>query len=345
MSERKLRPIMQVRRRQVDLSPPTQGSLESLADEKRQFRESLLLQETSEQYKEWVLWADQLIEVEMRRFNVEPEILEGRDAFFSEAEVMSPHERTVALHQPFVDATIFRPDAMQREMGDSTILRRTNIIHERIHHHSFASFDFLHSEDTAIAVKGRFALGVNARMDTDDFTNYFTPIFEAVTEEMAMDLMLQQCDADPELKQLADDDNIFSERVNRASEVYTPGSDIVEQDFYITYVQIMNLIYKAISDVQGESVSDIKDRWRRSLFTGEMMHMRDVERVFGPGSLRFLGALGLGFKKGVSAADQAIVVGEYFLTQDHTVHEQLARQFLKEDELQRWLAANTKNNY
>ncbi len=60
---------------------------------------------------------------------------------------------------------------------------------------------------------------------------------------------------------------------------------------YDKYIEILEIIVKRISDTKGESEDDVWKRFKRGIFTGEMMHLRDIEKIYGKGALRVLDIL------------------------------------------------------
>jgi len=51
---------------------------------------------------------------------------------------------------------------------------------------------------------------------------------------------------------------------------------------------ILNKIIEKVAQKKNQKQEKVWKRFKKSLFTGEMMHLRDVERVFGKNSLRLL---------------------------------------------------------
>jgi D-mannonate dehydratase len=48
----------------------------------------------------------------------------------------------------------------------------------------------------------------------------------------------------------------------------------------------MDSILQRLAERSGESVEAVWERFQRHHFSGNMMHLRDIERAFGPGTLR-----------------------------------------------------------
>ena len=61
---------------------------------------------------------------------------------------------------------------------------------------------------------------------------------------------------------------------------------------YTTFWDIVKKIIDKIAIVTGSEFETILDDYIRAQFTGEMMHLRDIERLYGKGSLQVLALLG-----------------------------------------------------
>ncbi len=57
---------------------------------------------------------------------------------------------------------------------------------------------------------------------------------------------------------------------------------------YPIQIKIIEKIIKKIAEVKNEAEEEVWKRFKIGEFTGNMMHLRDVEKAYGPGSLRIL---------------------------------------------------------
>ncbi|EKE11047.1 MAG: hypothetical protein ACD_15C00150G0002 [uncultured bacterium] len=95
--------------------------------------------------------------------------------------------------------------------------------------------------------------------------------------------------------------------------------------------ELINLIVGKISDVKREKGKDIYARFEKGLFTGEMMHLRDVEKVFGKHSLRILGSWDSTDKGGdPDKVDRYRKIYKFFATDDEGEREKLRQELLPE---------------
>lgn len=103
---------------------------------------------------------------------------------------------------------------------------------------------------------------------------------------------------------------------------------------YVAYRNIWYLIANKISERTRESIGEINSRYQRSLFTGEMMHLREIEEIFGKDALRVLAALG--FREAEVGARQQVrdtkklddMVLHFFQSQDSKEKKELAEEIL-----------------
>lgn len=69
--------------------------------------------------------------------------------------------------------------------------------------------------------------------------------------------------------------------------------------------------------------------------TGEMMHLRDVERVFGPGALRMLAAAYSGTRD-LESSEVDEKLFRYFETDDKNEQDEIANDILNDRELEEY---------
>ena len=103
---------------------------------------------------------------------------------------------------------------------------------------------------------------------------------------------------------------------------------------YVPYRNVWYLIANKISEETGKSVGKVNARYQRGLFTGEMMHLREIEEIFGKDALRVLAALG--FRETGAEARQQLrdtkklddMVLHFFQSKDPNEKEELAEEIL-----------------
>lgn len=132
----------------------------------------------------------------------------------------------------------------------------------------------------------------------------------------------------------------FNEGVLVLTEIYimTSFADELEESFGFTMEQINGPIYgyhdnqglvihlaSKIAEYRDEETIDSLERIMRGQFTGEMMHLRDIEEIFGKGSLKVLARFGY---RGMENVDNLIL--DYFHTDNPQERAVLKKKILKE---------------
>jgi hypothetical protein len=97
---------------------------------------------------------------------------------------------------------------------------------------------------------------------------------------------------------------------------------VVNNPTYIVEIGILDAIINRIAEVNSEDEQIVWKRIKRGLFTGEMMHLRQIERVYGKGSLEILANLKM------DDLEQMKKAIEYFKTTDYSRRAELSEQLL-----------------
>jgi len=99
---------------------------------------------------------------------------------------------------------------------------------------------------------------------------------------------------------------------------------------FTNYKKLLIEIMHKIAKKNNEKVEDVWKRFKRGYFTGDMMHLRDVEKTFGKGSLRFLAAIYSGTTDTSIETDKKIF--RFFETDDENEREQISQEVLNKRE-------------
>jgi hypothetical protein len=157
---------------------------------------------------------------------------------------------------------------VNKDMHKTRLNFFTSIFHEMIHSASFLAFH----KKTDGGELGTSKVGYVSARGAEGQTSL---VFNALNE-MVVDKLL------PEM--LKKNKEEFCKKFNISEE---EGSRPV--DYYPT--EILNIIIDKIAKEKNEDGEKVWSRFKRGLFTGEMMHLRDVEKVFGEKSLRLLDSM------------------------------------------------------
>lgn len=130
---------------------------------------------------------------------------------------------------------------------------------------------------------------------------------------------------------------ILARHADELREIFhiTPEEETEGVNSYKFEVDLVSAIIKKIAEKNQERFARVLYRFARGLFTGEMMHLRDIERTFGGGSLRILAAMDEGIKK-LPKEEKYRLVQHYFETDDQEEKDAIAAKILSEDELKHY---------
>ena len=97
--------------------------------------------------------------------------------------------------------------------------------------------------------------------------------------------------------------------------------------FYGECISILDLIIRKVAQDRNEDEIAVWKRFKRGMFTGEMMHLRDIEHAFGRGSLRVLAALN--WESNHTIPIELIPkIKEYFDSDDDEKRDEIAKEVL-----------------
>ncbi len=176
-----------------------------------------------------------------------------------------------------------------------------SLLHESLHlasHYKFRS-----EENKGMAYRFGYKI-YNPKNDHE----HFSGLNEAVIDKTAKEIFAKR------EKELAD-------------EFGFPESEKKTLFWYDEYVKPLEAIIGKIAEKNGETGETVWRRFKKGLFTGEMMHLREVERVFGKDALKVFAALGQ-TTKFLSVDEVNEKVLRYFETDDPEERQKLAKTIL-----------------
>lgn len=106
-------------------------------------------------------------------------------------------------------------------------------------------------------------------------------------------------------------------------------ANIIPLSYFGKYKALFREIITRMAENSQEKPQETSDRILKGMFTGEMMHLRDMEKVYGENALEILSLLG---KRDVSKDEADIIdkkVMEYFYETDGTKRKTLSEELLK----------------
>lgn len=206
----------------------------------------------------------------MKKLEIEPKQLH----FFSHEDYIKkfPAQKDFGHHSSSTNAAFLDEGAHQNRLR----FYKT-ILHEMIHIASIHKFYVEETEEGKVNVKTSYRTGYGVsdpRKRERNQPEYFRWFYEAVVDKTTLDIILKND------KKLRKELNITEKEVKESS-----------GDFY-PYLDDLNALIKKLAEKKGEDEETIWQRIKRGQFSGEMMHLRDVEKYLGKGELERLAHLG-----------------------------------------------------
>ena len=165
------------------------------------------------------------------------------------------------------------------------------ILHETIHKHSPQKHEIINRDTPEIRTLGT-GYGSYSKKRKE---NIFKGFNEAVVQRIVVDI---------------------TQKINNNNldEVYKTFRTYERQ------INVVDLIAEKIAKMKKETKEEVWKRFKRGEFTGEMMHLRDVEEAFGPHSLEILAVMGGG------EISKSFL--EYFITEDLSQREKIGKKII-----------------
>jgi hypothetical protein len=216
-----------------------------------------------------------------------------------------------AEYNPLHDSILANTESMT-EKGRLHLYRV--LLHELTHYYSYKA-DFAIGEKEKII---HYRLGYDLYNVFDDMTHeHFRGFNEAITEKISQEILQTN------LVYLKDEFKVTNDEISKSR----------FRGIYDDYIDLLNMIINKMAEELKVSVDSIWKNFKKGYFSGDMMQLRDIEKVFGPGSLRVLGALySPGSVKRGSNRKSLDKINEFFAEEDQAKRDILANKILSERE-------------
>lgn len=142
---------------------------------------------------------------------------------------------------------------------------------------------------------------------------HFKGFDEAVVDKIVLDSLVKHKD------EFVREFDIKKHELNLAAPYYYWGN-----------MEILDRIIERIGEKKNENVATVWKRFKKGLFTGEMAHLRDIEKTFGDGALRVVAALGSSTGLGSSTKKTDEKIFKYFMTDSEELRDKIGREVLGE---------------
>lgn len=262
---------------------------------------------------EMIEQANSMIGEEMKRLGAEQEEVVGPDKIHllrhEDFRKLDPATAAKAYSNPYSNHVYMDVEEGFAYTRSPRIAILGTFTHELIHSYSHKKY---HVDRTKQRL-GNYRTGYVARNFAKDENPEFFFFNEAVTEAMTRELLLKNKDR-------------LDETFGFSDEEWNAWSSPFE-----TERQILDRIVEGVASHKGEEPSVAWNRMKRGAFTGNMMHLRDVERAFGKGTLRVVAFMGGGIKTGglretLQQRDYNLKVLDYLNAKDEEEREKLSEE-------------------
>lgn len=123
------------------------------------------------------------------------------------------------------------------------------------------------------------------------------------------------------------------------------GVDTVKKHFNFSLMRTLDVLLGRMAEKSGKKQEEILRELKKGMLDGTMMHLREVEKAFGPGSLRVLAAFQSCTKTDKENAEHedfiAGKIARYFLIDDEAERDAIAKEVLVEREYEAYQKAKT----
>lgn len=192
-----------------------------------------------------------------------------------------------------------------------------SILHEMVHLNSVFKLNISKNEGGEGFRLG-YSIKPNRKDDGDagDKPRYMDGLNEAIVQMVTLDILTLK-----HAEELESDFGITKE----------DQTEFWSKDGYAGYEYIFGIVIRRLAKELGLSSMDQWQKFRKNLFTGNLMFLRDVEKVFGKGSLRVLAFMGSHVSH--ARSDNMLRLFEkYFLTENQIEREEVAEKIFSNDE-------------
>lgn len=236
------------------------------------------------------------------------------------------NDRVHFINKDIANALKIKSDGAYSNEKDSVFLVKDNfkkgrlnfyktLLHEIIHYYSFNAIMATQHNHSI----NNYRSGYTGKNHTDDdLHEHFRGFNEVLVEKILKDILIKNN------KELIQEFNISELEINNQSNISL---------YYQPEIQVVEMMVNRMAEGLKKSPEEIWQKFKKGFFTGEMMHLREVENFFGPGSLRVLSAMSSdGNTKNVDNRDLFAKFEQFFQAENQEQRDKIANQILSERE-------------
>jgi hypothetical protein len=113
------------------------------------------------------------------------------------------------------------------------------------------------------------------------------------------------------------------------------------RDYYFPFMHVLWNIMIQLEKSSGTGSKEMDNKYMRGYFDGSMMHLRDIEKSFGPGSLKVFSALSFS-TDGKEKLNLVRLVNEYFCCNNTQRKDEIAQKVLNNQDYVEYKYLNSK---
>lgn len=219
-------------------------------------------------------WFEEIEELAHKKSEI---LFYGNDENISDEGSDRRYEKAAPWEKRFIDKTLRNLPTMIKKQAESLAIDLTTL-HEMIHIQGALRIWF--DEDEDVWDVDRTGFRITNRKSGEMFLRSLN---EAVVEKMTREMYVaakERIPVQPDEKEILDAIGL------RPSGML---HDIIEAaGSYSEEIKVLDLVLSGIAEWKGVSEQDVWGIFKKEYFTGKLFFLRDIERVFGKGSLRML---------------------------------------------------------
>lgn len=203
------------------------------------------------------------------------------------------------------------------------------LLHEALHYYSIHLLLGTVENGSDVIKERRCGYHLKKSPDQNGYHNHFRGLNEAITEKLTGYILKKN--------------RYFLTKEFKLEETKF-GKEGIYRYGYPKEIEILDFIIKKISEFYKKDPEEIWTQFKKGLFTGEMMHLREIEKVFGPGSLRILAIMtSAGFTENFNEEEAFDKIKKFFEEENEEKRNEIAKEILPNREYLQYEKRNKKN--
>lgn len=256
---------------------------------------------------------NEIVNSELNNFGLPCQKIDAEKIFFLPNEfflsLFPSKEKTFATSMAESEMIFVNKLPIDNKDSNGKLLLSFILLHEILHLASHLKFYLKNdSNETILNYRSGFVV---KDIKSQPAKVYFRGLNEGIIQNFCFDIINRNKDFFE--KNVADGDGRYFQKI------YDLWNKLYQKSTLLTDIIIIEIAKK-----QKRDEGLVRKDFFKSLFTGEIMKLRDIDRIFGKESLRVLAKLG----EGRDVNDRVVA---YFLAEDAGKKNEIAKELLRED--------------